>query len=390
MSQSDNKDSGSDNYVARTGEFAISKRNIAVNAAEFNQGLSSEDDGARIPVDPNYYPEPVDFQAEMKRARPVFEQYRDAARQMINDVRVGRPLVLAGMEAPLKAMLESVVRHPDPMVWMTQLLIPQSFLTGHLIRTSVLSAVLARGMGLPQNQLARAAWGGLLCQLGKAKLPRKLLESPGPLAPDELEKIRGFVQLGVEMLEALGGVDRDVIEIVRFHHERHDGSGYPAGVSGAQIPVLARLVGLVDWYDTMTSRKPYSEIVISSTQAVDLLNSKRNVTFADQVIEEFIKVIGLYPNGSLVLLQSGEVGLVQAQNHNNRTQPVILLVLDARQKPLSPYRHLDLLSYNKNSPDDPKVITRALPDGEFGLDPAAIMERAAARKRGWRRFLPGS
>ncbi len=364
-----------DDLPARTGEFAVTRRRQK-NPQELFLDGPTPDDSVRIVVDPDYYPAPGSFQTELKKARQAFATFRACTRQMINDVRVGKPLDIAPIEQPLQAMVESVIRHPDPMVWMTKLVIPQSFVGGHLLRTSILSVVLGRGMGLPERQLERLAWGGLLCQIGKARLPRLLLEKPGPLEREEVERIREFVGIGVGLAEGAKSLEPEVIEIIRTHHERVDGSGYPQGLTGDQIPMLARLVGVVDWFDTVTSKKPYTEVVSSSTEAVDALNNKRNIAFSDQVVDEFIRAVGLYPNGSLVELDSGEIGVVQAQNVMNRTQPRIILVLDERLKPLSPQLKLDLLTHNQNSKEHPKTISKALPDGEHGLNPAEIIERS--------------
>jgi len=244
-----------DDLPARTGAFAISKRQGKIRA-DFSSNLAAGATGAPIATDPDYYPAPGSFRTELNKARQALDDFRLGVRQMINDVRVGKPLVIEPMEQPLKAMVESVIRHPDPMVWMTRLVIPQSFVGGHLMRTSILSVVLGRGMGLPERQLERLAWGGLLCQIGKARLPRQLLEKPGPLKSDELERIREFVPIGVELAQPVKGLEAEVLEIIRTHHERYDGSGYPQGLKGDQIPLLARLVGVVDWYDTMLSITP--------------------------------------------------------------------------------------------------------------------------------------
>lgn len=369
------------NPPARTGEFALNQARLKV-PADFSQAPTTDADQIRIPVNPEYYPDPTSFRAELKKARQAFSLFRERTRQMLNDVRVGKSLHTEPVQQPLVDVVASVIRHPDPMVWMTRLIVPQSFLGGHMIRTAILSAVLGRGMGLAERQLERLAWGGLLSQIGKARLPRQLLEKPGPLAQEELEKIRSYVGLSLTLCENTSHLDIDTLEIIRCHHERYDGSGYPAGLDSDQIPVLARLVGIVDWYDTMTSRKPYTDRVISSTQAVDNLNRSRNGLFHDQVVEEFVRAIGLYPNGALVELDSGEIGVVQAQNVRNRTQPRLVLVLDEQQQPISPQLTLDLLTYNQGSKDHPKTIRRALPDGEFGLNPAEIIERGS-EDQGW-------
>ncbi len=379
--------SDNDDLPARTGEFAVARPTPA-KASASSEGKEPVSGGPRIAVDPDYYPEPGSFQTELKKAQQVFAPFRLGTRQMINDVRVGKPLVIEPLIEPVAAMVESVVRHPDPMVWMTRLVVPQSFVGGHLLRTSILSVVLGRGMGLVERQLQRLAWGGLLCQIGKARLPRQLLEKPGPLDRDELARIRDFVDIGVDMAEALHSLEPEVIEIIRTHHERYDGSGYPQGLLGDQIPLLARLVGVVDWYDTVTSQKPYTEHVLSSTQAMDALNNNRDQRFSDQVVEEFIRAIGLYPNGSLVELDSGEIAVVQAQNVKFRTQPRVIVVLDTDHQPLSPQLNLDLLSYNQSSRERPKTIRRALPDGEYGVNPAEIIELGSDSK-GWLARLTG-
>ncbi|MEM9529979.1 MAG: HD domain-containing phosphohydrolase [Pseudomonadota bacterium] len=363
--------SGDDQTPARTGEFQLQKREI------LTPGHEDAAESSRLATNPDHYPEPGSFDAELKRARQCFGRFRDAGRQMIDDVRVGRPLNTVAVAEPLEEVVASIIRHPDPMVWMTHLLEPQSFLNGHLLRTSVLAAVLGRGMGLSEVQLKRLAWSGLLCQIGKAKLPRHLLEKPGPLTEEEITRIHTFVNTGAELVARQPDLDAEIAEIVRTHHERFDGSGYPNGLKADQIPMLARLVGIVDWYDTMTSIKPYSDVVVTSTEAIDALNQERDRRFHDQVVEEFVRVIGLYPNGSLVELDSGEIGVVQAQNVKNRTQPRLLLMLDEKQQKIEPPQALDLLSYNQDPSKDPKTIHRALPDGEFGLDPATAIANLA-------------
>ncbi len=342
-----------------------------------------------IKVRTEYYSDPKQFQRELKRADQL---HRDLARevsQVIDDIRVGRGLDANGVQRTARHMVSSVIRHPDALIWIIRLRDRDSYSYSHSIRAAVFAAVLGRHLGLSERQLDRLAMGSLLCEVGKARLPRQLLEKKAPLNEQELERLRGHVQAGVEILDRCLGIGDDVIEIVQNHHERFNGSGYPNGKAGDQIPLLARIAGLVDTYDAMTSLKPYTDRIFSPPEATDFLYDQRDVLFQGQLVEEFIQALGIYPTGTLVELSSGEVALITEQNPRKRIQPVVLPVLSGDKKPYSKYRKVDLRRHNRSHEDDPLSIKRALAAGEYGLDPNAIMEQHAAQKFDWRRLAFG-
>ncbi|MDX1569710.1 MAG: HD domain-containing phosphohydrolase [Xanthomonadales bacterium] len=341
----------------------------------------------RIKVAPDYYPEPAKFDRELKRAAPIYEELSKAAAEMINTVRMGQSLQVDLVEKPVADMIKSIIRHPDAMVWQRKLASQHQYLSGHAVRCAVISVVLGRTMGMVEAQLEQLAMGSLLCQVGKTKLPRKLLEKEGPLTDEELEKIRQFIPIGVQMLED-AGVSQEIVEIVANHQERLDGSGYPKGKAENEIPMLARIVALADWYDAMTTRKPHTEKVISATDAMDELYKQRDVLFQGEVVEAFIQGFGIYPCANFVELNSGEVALVEAQNRQNRTQPVIRLVLNSGKHKMSSYETIDLLKHNKTA-EAPLTIKRALPDGAFDLDPSEIMAAETSAKKGWLKGMFG-
>ena len=383
--------------IGRTGEFSLSElakaraAGVQQQQAEDSDGFAAATVGAAasvIPTSRDYYPEPSKFSRELKRGHEIYESLLSAATVVIDGVRAGLALDVRPLLNPLKKMIASVIQHPDAMIWLRRLHKHESYLIGHSVRSSVLGAVLARDMGLAEPQLERVALGALLCQIGKTKLPRKLLEKPDRLSASEMDRIHGFVDAGVDMLRHCREVGSEVVDIVANHHERFDGSGYPNGKSGDQIPVLARLVGLVDWYDAMTSKKPYTDRVVSSTEAMDYLYQQRDVLFQAQVVEEFIQALGIYPNGNLVELNTGEVALIQSQDLKNRTQPRIILVLDPDKQHYPSYAAVNLRDYNLKNPDYVRVIKKALGVGAFDLDPNQIIEASGSGKsKGWRKFF---
>ncbi len=342
-----------------------------------------------LKIDSSYYSEPKRFDREMK----IAEQYhqllsRDVA-QIFDDIRVGRGLELKSVRESTKHMVESVIRHPDAFVWMAKLHQHHKYSYGHSIRSSILSCVLGRHLGFNEYKLDVLTLGALLSEIGKAKLPRSLLEKRTALDEEEVEKLREHVMIGVEILDRCPGISSDVIEIVQNHHERYNGSGYPSRLAGDEIPVTASIAGLADCYDAMTSIKPYTDSVMTTSEATDYLYTQRDNLFQGQLIEEFIQALGIYPTGTLVELSTGEIGLIISQNVKQRIQPEILVVLN-EQKTLHPKPVvLNLRKYNFKNEDLPISIVKALPSGEFGLDAGRLMETHRKDKMNWRKMLPG-
>jgi HD-GYP domain-containing protein (c-di-GMP phosphodiesterase class II) len=338
-----------------------------------------------IPTNPGYYDDPKNFRRELKRAEQIHGDLSRATSQIIDDLRVGRGLDVTAVRRSINGMIGSVVRHPDAFIWMTKLRQKDVYSYAHSVRCSVFSIVMARHMGLQEHKLEQLALGTLLCEVGKTKLPQTLLGKRDPINDEEKERLHSHVTLGVELLDSCVGLNDDVIEIVANHHERFDGSGYPYGRTGDEIPVMARIAGMVDCYDAMISLKPYTERVCSTAVAMDYLYDQRDVLFQGQLVEEFIQAIGIYPTGTLVELNNGAVALIHVQNARNRIQPEILLVLDRHKKPVDDFAKIDMRDYNQKH-DYPLSIKRALTAGEFGLDPNQVMASHHSNKWDWRKL----
>ena len=159
--------------------------------------------------------------------------------------------------------------------------------------------------------------------------------------------------------------------MVQFHHERFNGTGYPYGLSGADIPLLARIAGIVDTYDAITSPRPYAE-ARSSSEAVAILYESRDKLFQGQLIEQFIQAVGVYPTGTLVQLSTQEVGVVISQNTSRRLRPVVMLVADHDQNLLPRPEVVDLMKVERDSAGNTLAISRALKAGEYGIDPKLL------------------
>ena len=338
-----------------------------------------------IHIKRDVYKPPKQLQKELKKAVVIHRELSQSVAQMIDDVRVGRAMEAAAVRRSTNKMIDSIVRHPDALIWLGRLREQDTYSYAHSVRSAIISVAVGRHVGLHEVQLQKLALGSLLCEVGKARLPRPLLEKKAPLDEGEVEKLQGHVELGVELLGRSLTMDDDVVEVVKTHHERFDGTGYPGGLAGDQIPLLGRIAGMVDAYDAMTSLKPYTDRVFSTSDAIDYFYTQRDQQFQSQLVEEFIQAIGLYPTGTLVELTSGQIGLVLSQNAAHRLQPELLLVLDKNKRPVEPPKKIDLREYAERT-GTPVSIKRALLAGEHGLNANEILNSHLTNKWDWRRL----
>ena len=312
------------------------------------------------------------FQREMSIAKSVHSELSGAVDSMFEEFRRANVLNVSGIRAAVDPMVDSVIRNPDACVWLARMKTEDSYTFRHSVGASIWAVALGRQLGLPKVDLQRLALGALLFDVGKLRIPAELLQKKERLSRGEYELLKSHVGFGVEMLGNTGVLNRSVTEMVEYHHERHGGHGYPHGLKGDDIPVMARIAGIVDCYDAITSRRPYAE-AMSPSQAVKKLYAWRDIDFQAALVEEFIQAIGIYPAGTLVELSSGEVCVVLAEYRTRRLRPQLLVMLDRNKLPLKDPRPLDLRAVTHDEDGKPLEILTSLEPGAYGVDIEALI-----------------
>jgi HD-GYP domain-containing protein (c-di-GMP phosphodiesterase class II) len=151
------------------------------------------------------------------------------------------------------------------------------------------------------------------------------------------------------------------MQMVASHHERFNGSGYPQGMTGKDIPIFGHIAGIVDSYDAMVSEQAFSPDKIPPHEAIKELYQSRGGLFHADLVEQFIRAVGMYPTGTLVELNSGEIAVVTEIHGLKRLRPSVMLVLDKSHEPFKEFRIINL------SHDRSLSIVQTLKRGEFGI-----------------------
>lgn len=311
------------------------------------------------------YSDTVAVQDELPRARDAAERASALIDAIFEDVTSGRELSADLVEEAVRPVVASILRSPDAYFWVEGLRKHDSYSYRHALGCSALAAAFGRHMGFAEDTIISLAAGGLLMDVGKTQLPESLLQRPGPLNRSELAIVQGHVALGLDILQSSSITDGDVNDIVRTHHERYDGSGYPDGLIGNVVPITGRMLGIIDAYDAMTNVRPY-RAAVSRHQALRQIYASRGTLFQAELVEQFQVCLGVYPTGSLVELGTGEIAVVMVQNRIRRLRPRVVIVTDPDKQPLDEYRVVDLMDPGQDKA--PVEIVRSLAAGDHAID----------------------
>ena len=288
-----------------------------------------------------------------------------AVRDALAALRAGRTLDAQRVHEAVNGVTESVMRNADAMLLFTQLQQKGDYTQSHALDVSVYMTAFGRFMEMSPDDIRLLGHLGLLQDVGKMRLPDALIQKRERLTVEEFALAKTHIEHSVEILRATPGLPHDLPELTLLHHERHDGSGYPKALRGKEIGLIGSIAGIVDTFDALTARRPYAEPVAPST-ALSMLYKWRGTFFDAYLVEQFIRFVGIFPLGSVVELNSGEVGIVITQNLEKRLQPRVMVIRDAAGNPLKPQKLVDLSRSPKAAVGEPYRIRRTL---EYGRIP---------------------
>ncbi|PLW83786.1 diguanylate cyclase [Kineobactrum sediminis] len=317
------------------------------------------------------YTDSSNWTEEFPRAEAAVKQLSSGVEEVFQDAASGAALDVVRVKRSVEPMIDSISRNPDACIWLARLKQQDKYTYQHSLGASIWAVALGRQLGLPRSDLRSLAIGGLLFDVGKLRVDPDLLNTERNLTPDEFREVRNHVVYGEEMIGETGLMNTDVIAMVTHHHERHNGSGYPRGLSGDAIPIFARIAAIVDCYDAITSHRSYARAISPST-AIKMLYDAKDVDFQAELVEEFIQAVGIYPAGTLIELSSGEIAVVVAEYRTRRLRPRVMVLLDANKEPVSNVRLVDLLDETEDATGKPLDIVQSLEPDAYGIDMTSI------------------
>jgi HD-GYP domain-containing protein (c-di-GMP phosphodiesterase class II) len=307
------------------------------------------------------------IQEENRKAYKAFRTSRKVVKGFMEEVRLGGAINEEAAKSTVNDCVQSVLRHPDALMWMSKIREKQEYTFDHSLNVCVLAIAFGRHLGMDDQDLQKLGLCGLMHDIGKMRVPVEIVEKPGRLTEKEYRLMKAHTVHGRNLLLSAKNLYSGTIDVSYSHHERMDGEGYPRKLKSSGISRFARIISIVDAYDAITANRCYSQ-ARTSTEALKIIYNERGKQFDSELALEFIKTIGLYPAGSMVELYTGEVGFVIETNPTLRHLPKVLLLLDENKKQRKKQKVLDLKFIEEGDLPRRFLIKQVWVDGSFGLN----------------------
>ncbi|MBI3599814.1 MAG: HD-GYP domain-containing protein [Nitrospinae bacterium] len=310
----------------------------------------------------------VKFQEEIKQAAKAHNEANYVIRNAMQDVRMGKSISSGDAKKAVNNMADSIMRNRDALLCLSQIKSKDEYTSFHSINVCILCLAFGRHMGYSEIELKTLGIGALLHDIGKTKVPDEILNKAGKLTPEEFEIMKKHTIYSAEILSKTHGIPQKALEIPLQHHERYNGTGYPRGLKGDEIGVSGMLSSIADVYDAITSTRVYHTGVLPH-EALKRMYEWKGKDFHNGLLEQFIKCVGIYPPGTIIKLQTGEVGVVVSVNRANVLKPRIAVVIDSQNKRYTPPKTLDM-----SNGGGKWNIKEILEPASCGINPQEIMK----------------
>lgn len=283
------------------------------------------------------------------------------ARNGIIDVDSAKPCIAD--------IYSSLDRNHDALLGITKLRQADEYTYTHSVNVSIFAILLSKALGAPREIVLEIGLGALFHDFGKYYIPLEIINAPRKLTPEEFAVMKQHPSLGAQALTKLADPSSSLVKIAKEHHEKFDGSGYPQGLSGNAISTVGALASIADIFDALTSKRAYKK-PFPMSQALSIIYSLRGEAFAPTYVDQFVRVLGVFPFGTVVKLSDGRIGIVSQTATTHALRPKVTIIFDRKGRRIMAHE-IDLVE------ETDIKIDSSLPPNTLGINPAAELNLPA-------------
>jgi HD-GYP domain-containing protein (c-di-GMP phosphodiesterase class II) len=308
---------------------------------------------------------------QKEAAKRTYARSVTVTKEVINSVRMGRTANVKKVKRAVQAIVDQVLNNESSLMGLTTLRDYDEYTFTHSVNVCIFSVALGRKLGLSKLQLYDLGIAALFHDVGKSRVPLEVLNKEGGLTEEEWRILQAHPWLGVLTLFGLRGYGeipyRGMI-VAYEHHMKTDLTGYPKSIRTRQQSIFSKIVSVADGFDAATSRRVYQTVPIQPDQVLKEMWENPRRGYDPVVVKAFINLIGIYPVGTCIILDTYEVALVHAANPDVTAihRPIVRIVASAEGGIQFPGVLVDLAQRDANGPY-PRTIVKVTDPAKYGI-----------------------
>lgn len=303
----------------------------------------------------------------LKKAQEIFNESKDIQKKLFQDALSGSSLDLSSVVEVTNKSIDAIFNSPESLACMLNIREKDEYLLEHSVAVSVYIILFSRYLNLEKDVIEQLSIGAFLHDIGKIKIPGKILNKPSKLTDDEFIIMKTHANHSIDIIKETPGISALCLEVAALHHEKLNGCGYPFQVEGEDISLYGRMIAICDIFDALTATRVYKEGFTHGKAFAILRELAKQGQLDNELVDHFIKCVGVFPVGSLVQLKSNKLALVQMRNDKDPTNPQVHSFYSVKLDQFINKQEIDL----SGSEDS---IVKSVRAEEFDLDMKQIVD----------------
>jgi len=260
-----------------------------------------------------------------KQAAKIFMEAIETVKEMVETVHLDKAINMRKINTTVQTMVDDILNNRDALMGLTSIKMYDEYTFAHSVNTAILAISLGSFLSFSKAQIAALGVAGLLHDIGKVNVPHEIINKPDKLTDEEWEIVKRHPIEGALILSHTPGMTKLAMVAAFEHHQHGNHKGYPWIDDRLQQHPFSHIITLADAYEALTAARVYYKVQISPEQAIRIIVKKRGTAFDPTLVKAFVNMMGLFPAGTLVKLDTGEIGLVRHQTRDLLRPRVLLL-----------------------------------------------------------------
>ena len=304
---------------------------------------------------------------ELLHAKAIFTESKNIQKDIYSKALLGAAIDLTPVVDVTNKSVDAIFNNPDSLACMVNIREKDEYLLEHSVAVSIYITIFAHYLQFDKKIIQELSVGAFLHDIGKIKIPEKVLNKPGKLTDEEFTVMKTHVNHSIAIIEKTEGISELSLEIAAQHHEKLNGKGYPFGLSGNKISQYGRMIAICDIFDALTATRVYKK-GFTHPKAFSILRELGKQEHLDtQLVDQFIRCIGVFPIGSLVQLESNKIAIVDQRNSDDPTNPKVRAFYSVKLNQYENTQYIDLT-------DTDDFIVKGVRAEEFNINMDTIVE----------------